>query len=382
MDSSRYAVIGAGLSGAAIAWQLAAAGHDVALLEQQADPAGPLGSSHGSARIFRYAYPDRFYVNLVKRAAPLWTALEEETGQQLISPTGGVDFGEKRNPALLCEVLGQEGIDHELLSAATAQQRWPQLRFDTEVLHQPGAGVIDAERTVQTMVRLAAENGASVHTSWEVSSISRVNQGYSIRNTAGEQIHAERVIVSAGGWLPRLLGRLDLPQAFLDSLPRFQVRQEQAYHFPYREESAQWPVLVHKSDAIQTYGLPGGRDADFRGQKLAEYNGGKTLPSAAEQDGRIDDANRRKMIDYAAKHLPGVVPEPYAETTCQFTNTPDENFVFERCENVTVVSPCSGHGAKFSPLIGVLAAAAASAPSDHAGRALLPERFLTSWTKG
>lgn len=137
--------------------------------------------------------------------------------------------------------------------------------------------------------------------------------------------------------------------------------------------------MVHKTDTIQTYGLPGGRDADFRGQKLAEFNGGKLLPSAAEQDGIVDNANRQRVIDYATRYLPGVEPEPYAETTCLFTNTPTEDFVFDRCQNITVVSPCSGHGAKFAPLIGVLAAAAATAENDDAGRATLPKRFLTPW---
>lgn len=376
---THYAVIGAGLAGAATAWQLAAAGHDVVLLEQQETPAGDAGSSHGSARIFRYPYADPFYVNLVKRSAPLWSALEEQLGEELITTTGGVDFGEVRDPALLARILEQEGIDHELLSAEQAADRWPQFGFDSPVLWQPQAGVIDAERTVQGMVRLAEQAGAELRTSWEVREVSRDGRGYVLRSASGESIGAERVVVTAGGWLPALLGRLGLPPAFLQALPEFQVRQEQAYHFPYQEQQGSWPVFVHKNSEIQTYGLPGGRDAEFRGQKVAQFNGGRVLPSAGEQDGVADGANRSRMIDYVSRHLPGVVPEPYAETTCIFTNTPDEHFLFERCEGITVVSPCSGHGAKFAPLIGVLAAAAASASDEDAARTLLPEVFMTGW---
>ena len=67
MSSSRHVVIGAGLAGAATAWSLARRGHEVTLLERT-QAASRDGSSHGSARIFRYAYPDPFYVRLVVAA--------------------------------------------------------------------------------------------------------------------------------------------------------------------------------------------------------------------------------------------------------------------------------------------------------------------------
>jgi sarcosine oxidase len=141
-------------------------------------------------------------------------------------------------------------------------------------------------------------------------------------------------------------------------MPPIEVRQEQAYHFPYADgtDPSTWPTFIHKREGWQAYGLPGGRDAGFRGQKVAEYNGGKILPSAAEQDGKISPDNRRRVIDYVAQYLPGLVPEPYAETTCLFTNTPTEDFILDRADGITILSPCSGHGAKFAPLIGQLAA--------------------------
>jgi glycine/D-amino acid oxidase-like deaminating enzyme len=50
------------------------------------------------------------------------------------------------------------------------------------------------------------------------------------------------------------------------------------------------------------------------------------------------------------------VPDPVAEYTCLYTWTPDEDFVVDRAGPLVVLSPCSGHGAKFSPLIGEWAA--------------------------
>ena len=62
------------------------------------------------------------------------------------------------------------------------------------------------------------------------------------------------------------------------------------------------------------------------------------------------------VVEYVREWLPGLVPEPASSTTCRFTSTPDEHFVLERHGDVVVCSPCSGHGFKFTPAIGALAA--------------------------
>jgi sarcosine oxidase len=372
-DPSDYVVVGAGLAGAATAWQLAARGHQVTLLERST-PAAHDGSSHGSARIFRYAYPDPFYTRAVLESKGLWDGLSLASGADLITPFGAVDYGPERNPRLLASVLSGESIEHELLSASEARARWPQINFDTEVLWHPGAGVIDAESAVNAMVALAVGKGAVLLTGWELNRLERTRAGYRLHSRGGKTVDAGNVIISAGGWLPALLGQLSLPSGFVAGLPEIAVRQEQAFHFEYRdpETASQWPTFIHKADDIQAYGLPGGRDAGFAGQKVAEYNGGRLIPSAAKQTGEVDPANRRRVVEYVQRYLPGLDPEPYAETTCLFTNTPHEDFIIDRIDNLTVLSPCSGHGAKFAPLIGQWAADLAT------GTATVPERFRSA----
>ena len=374
-DHSKFVVIGAGLAGAATAWQLATAGHEVTILERGV-PADLAGSSHGSARIFRYAYPSEAYTRMVVRAWDLWRDLEEVSGTQLITPSGALDFGVSREPARLARVLDSVGVDHELLDSTAASQRWPQFAFESSVLWHPGAGVIDPESGVATMISLAVAQGARLVSGWDVSGIDQAAHGYVLHSRTGEAVHAERVVVAAGGWLPSLLGRLGLPDEFLVQMPVLQVLQEQAYHFPYRDHATSWPTFIHKNEVMQTYGLPGGRDASYQGQKVAEYCGGRTIPSAEHQDGRIDPANRARVVAHVERYLPGLVPEPYAETTCLFTNTPTEDFIVDRYDQITLVSPCSGHGAKFAPLIGSLAADAAAAKSVDAARRLIPDEFL------
>jgi sarcosine oxidase len=217
------------------------------------------------------------------------------------------------------------------------------------------------------MVDLAVGQGAVLKTDWNVTGVEEEGAGYRVLSDGGESVLAGNVVVTAGGWLPRLLGRLSLPAGFLAGMPEITVRQEQAFHFRYRDDSP-WPTFIHKGPEIQTYGLPGGRDAGFAGQKVAEYNGGGLIPSAARQTGVVEPANRRRVVEYVRKYLPGLDPEPYAETTCLFTNTPNEDFIIDRAGGVTVVSPCSGHGAKFAPLIGQWAADLATRAADLPGR--------------
>jgi sarcosine oxidase len=366
-ESAEYVVVGAGLAGAATAWQLAVRGHEVAILER-AVPASHDGSSHGSARIFRYAYPEEFYTRAVIESQTLWSELGRAAGTELITPAGAVDYGPLRRPELLARVLADAGVEHELLSAAAATSRWPQFAFDTSVLWHPGAGVIDAESSVNAMVAQAVKHGARLLTEWDVAGVEKSGTGYRLVSAAGAAFDAGNVVISAGGWLPQLLGRLPVPAGFLAGLPEITVRQEQAFHFRYRDREP-WPTFIHKSADIQTYGLPGGRDAGFAGQKVAEYNGGRFIPSAAAQTGTVDPANRGRVVEYVRKYLPGLDPDPYAETTCLFTSTPNEDFLIDRTERLTVLSPCSGHGAKFAPLIGRWAAGLATGTAD------VPVRF-------
>lgn len=93
------------------------------------------------------------------------------------------------------------------------------------------------------------------------------------------------------------------------------------------------------------------------------------IGDAEEQTGRLDEAGQARMIDFVSDRIPGLVAEPYAEATCLFTSAPDQDFIIDTAEDITIVSACSGHGAKLAPATGEAVAAAL------AERTALPERF-------
>jgi sarcosine oxidase len=318
----------------------------------------------------------------VIRARAGFDELERLSGRRLITPSGALDLGPARHTRALAEVLETVGVDHELLTAADTRARWPQIAVDDDTLWHPGAGVIDAESTVRALLEQAERDGARILTGWPMTRATATATGYRLETGDGRTLDTQRIVVTAGGWLPALLDRLPLPAGFRALVPPLQVTQENAFHFPYRDRTAtdgtepvtSWPTFIHKSPTISTYGLPGGRDAGFRGQKIAEFLGGRRIDSAADQDGVVDPANRTRIIDHVRRYLPGLHPEPYAETTCLFTTTPSEDFLIDGVDGITLVSPCSGHGAKFAPLIGDIAADVATgegpAPDQFTVRAL------------
>src|SRR4029077_6994980 len=158
-EQADVVVIGAGLAGSAAARALASRGRSIVLLEAF-QPGHRRGSSHGSARIFRRAYPDPLYVQLTGKAQRLWQQLADEAGEGLVLTTGEIDFGPAREQEKMYEVLRALGVSAELIPAGEAAERWPGTAFGTDpVMFHPDAGVIDAERAMGAMRALAEAAG-------------------------------------------------------------------------------------------------------------------------------------------------------------------------------------------------------------------------------
>jgi sarcosine oxidase len=342
-------VVGAGLAGSAAAWVLASRGRDVVVLEAFG-PGHRRGSSHGSARIFRRAYPDPLYVRLTGEAGERWRRLQDEAGEELLRVTGELDYGPSPEPAKMHELLTAHGVAAELLPPAAAKERWPGFAFgDHPVLFHAEAGAIDPDRAMAAMIRLAAARGAEVRYEVPVLRLERDGDA-AIVHTAGEPIGARRVIVAAGGWLPPLLSGLV-------RLPDLRVTQTQAFHFAQAGAGlAGWPAFIYHHDEIPLYGLPAGRDATVPGSvKIGEHGRG-TVTTADGRDGLIDPAGRERVSRFVSGNLPGLDARPRDDISCLYTSTPSEDFVIDRQGPFVICSACSGHGAKFAPLTGELAA--------------------------
>jgi sarcosine oxidase len=73
----------------------------------------------------------------------------------------------------------------------------------------------------------------------------------------------------------------------------------------------------------------------------------------------VAEADLRDVQAFVAQALPALAGPVVSQAVCLYTNTPDEHFVLDRhpeCPAVLLASPCSGHGFKFSPVIGEILA--------------------------
>ena len=337
-------VIGAGAMGASTAWWLARRGRSVLLVEQF-EAGHTRGSSHGGSRIFRYAYSDPAMVRLVQEARPLWSELEDDAGEVLLDLVGALDHGNPATVEALAGAMAAAGVPHETLRPEEAHERWPQLRFEGTVVHQPLGGRSRADATVAALTRRAAHHGAVVRFGVGSAVVERAGGGVAV--TAGdERIEASTAVVTAGGWLERTAGHLV-------ELPPLRVTEEQLAHFPPAGDArsaADWPSFIHHAERFW-YGLatPG------VGVKLGGHHEG-ALVDPDDRRATVDPVYVQGVARYAEEWVPGVIPEPVAEATCLYTTTPDDRFLIDRHGPLVIGSPCSGHGFKFVPLIGRLLA--------------------------
>lgn len=339
--------------GSATAYGLAGDGRDVVLLEQF-ERGHDRGSSHGATRIFRYGYPDPMYVEMVKAALSQWRAIEAEAGTVLVERTGAVDHGEEQSIAEVAEAMRLAGVDHEHLSPAEAEARWPGMRFDTTVLFHPDGGRCLADRAVRTLQDLAAVRGATVHFGTGRATL-HPSDDHVIMRAGESEWRAPVAVVTAGGWVAKVLDR---------SGPAVRVTQEQVQHFARRGDASDWPSFIHRRGPWH-YGL----STPAEGVKVAAHLAGVEV----DPDDRPsrDDRLERDIVAYVERWLPGLDPTPDHRSTCLYTSTADEDFVIDRSGPVVVGSACSGHGFKFAPLVGRLLADLAEGrplPAEMAAR--------------
>jgi sarcosine oxidase len=346
-------VVGAGVMGAAAAWQLAQRGDRVTVLEQFED-GHQRGSSHGSSRIFRLGYPDPFWVRRCREALAEWRHLEEQADIGLIVRTGSVDVGDPASVAEVVAALDEEDVPIELLTPAVASDRWPGIRFDGTVVFQAGGGRIASGAARIAMIEQAQRHGAAFHFETPVFGMEPLGERVRVTHLGGAD-DADVVVVAAGAWLRTLLdGIVDVPPV--------RVTQESVFHFTPREVMSWWPSFIHHG-APFVYGL----ETPGLGVKLAEHHTGPEVDPST-RDGGIDPGSRERVVQFVEQWMPGLVPVPIDEITCLYTTTATEDFVIDRVGPIVVASPCSGHGFKFAPLVGRMIAGVVDGEDP-------PERF-------
>ncbi len=348
METFEVAVVGMGALGSAATYHLARRGARVVAFEQY-ELGHVRGASHDTSRIVRTSYGAPEYVRLAQSAYRDWADLEQESGERLLTVTGGVIFLPTDGPYSASDftsALTECDVPHELLTPAEVHARWPQFRIpeNVETVYTPDSGIAHASRTVATLQLRARALGADIRDRTTVEMLEPDGDGVIVR-TANGAVRANKVIVAADAWTNTLLEPLGA------AIP-LDIMQEQVTYFrPENPEPLgpdRFPVWIWEDEEC-FYGFP--------------TFGEPTVKAARDvSENRMTPAERtfvpsRELADELGAFVRGLIPDAGSElrtVTCQYTLTPDRRFVLGplSAHPDIIVALSAGHGFKFTPAFG------------------------------
>ena len=344
-----HIVVGAGAVGTSTAYHLSAKPGRTLVLERFYEN-HPYGSSHGRSRILRTAYAEGpSYVPLVLRARTLWQGLGREVGQEIFRPTGVLLAGPRGAVALdrAAASARRYGLPHERWEGSAAKERFPTFRFSVgdTALWDPGGGVLFPERAIRAYRQRAHRRGGTFRWNSPALRWTPLARGGVLLVTPRREYVAEKVVLTAGAWLPGLVPDLRL---------RLAVEQQTVFWFssggrprkPFREMPA---FVWYDHRGGHYYGTPdlgdGVKVGGSRGQRISDTS--RRPPTSARE--------LRGVARFVRGRIPGLSTRPRQRTRCLYTNRPDRNFlvgVHPDCPDLVLVSACSGHGFKFASALG------------------------------
>ena len=353
-------VAGLGAHGSAAAYRLATRGQSVLGFDRFAR-GHTLASFGGLSRIIRLSYYEHpSYVPLLKRAWDLWRELERESGETLLTPTGGLYMGPLDGELVSGSLASarMHGLEHELLGNAELQRRYPLFDVDRDWvgLFDVQAGWLAPERSVETHLRLAERHGATLRFGEPIERWELDGDGVRVTSAQGSY-RARRLVITAGAWLSRLVPHL---------APHLWVERNVLFWFEPRldlEAFAKLPVYIVEDTDRLYYGFP---YDPGNGLKLAGLHfGDRVDPDTVDREVSVTDGERVRT--WLRRRMPLANGERRRAQVCLYTNSPDGHFIIDRDGPVTYASACSGHGFKFASVIGELladmAVGGASAPA-------------------
>jgi sarcosine oxidase len=347
-------VIGLGALGSATCRALARRGVSVLGLERY-ERGHVRGASHDTSRILRHSYHTPHYVGLTFEAYDDWDRLERDTGERLVTVTGGLDLFPP-DPAIgmddYTSSLAALDVPFDLLDAAEVGRRWPVFRLPegTVALHQERAAIVPASRGTAAMQADAERHGAVLRFETPAVGLPRADIGRQVVTAAGDEVHAGRVVVTADAWTNHVLAGLGV------QVP-LEVTLEQVTYFrpDHPQDFAGTPLWIWMDDP-SFYGFPCYGEPTV---KAAQDCGGTRVDPADPSDRSFDEsAEMRKLLaDHVAAMLPGSGPAERS-VRCLYTLTPDRDFVLGAVpeHDDVVVGLGAAHAFKFAPTLGRLLA--------------------------
>ncbi len=321
------------------------------------------GSSHGESRLIRKAYfehPD--YVPLLHRSYELWEDLEiaffehidkrKSKIKKLLHKNGLVIYGNPSESVIYQGVLRSAklyDLQIETFTYEEALKRFPYYHppENFSAVFEEQAGFLEVENCVKAFASEAKRAGASIAENESVKSWRRVGDGYEVE-TKNETYYADKLIVTAGAWSGSVLSELKLP---------LKVHRTALVWYPCPDELSVRKGLPCFGVDVEKrffYGVP--KISGF-GLKVGEHTPGQILNDPSENSDEPASEDIERTTAFVQKFTGDKVGEHGKHVKCMYTMTPDEHFIVDshpdpKMEDFFFAAGFSGHGFKFSPVIG------------------------------
>ncbi|XP_028028956.1 uncharacterized protein LOC114242118 [Bombyx mandarina] len=340
-------IVGSGSVGSSAGYYASRSGLKVLMLDEHTPPHSS-GSHHGATRLVRCAYGEGTrYIPLLIRARELWKELNELTKTNIYEKCGVLNTGLGDSSFIDNARRSAEiyGLEIENMTAEDIKKRWNgiQVPGDYVGVFEPDAGFLRSELAVNAYVKLSKEAGAHQIFDCKVSSVTPTENEVVVETEKGT-FKGRKALVSAGTWVKDLLPNLPISPVrkvltwyaadpCYNNIPGFLVNLEQDFF----------------------YGFP----ADENGFKIAKHSGGQNISSRDELTPfGSREGDRTETLNFITSFLPntGGILEG---KTCSYDMSPDEDFIIDTLpgsENVMLVTGLSGHGFKFTSVLGEIAA--------------------------
>ena len=374
----QLAVIGLGSIGSMALWQASRSSDSVVGFEAHS-PGHARSAVGGDTRLFRMLYRGTpSYYPILERSRHLWSELEVETSQHILTRCGGLSIGTVDGPYLphLLDTTRANGADHEILSREAMAERYPQhhLRPDDYAVFDPHAGALRTDRAVTAAVAAAQANGATVLTDTPIDDIRETGDGVVV--TSGTKSWTfENVIVSSGGWSRRLMP--DYLKAVTETRRIFLswfVARDAAEFSPDR-----FPIFIRISGDRSMYGAP---SVDGVTVKATLDGRGAFTPQADTVPRDLTAEEIAETTETVTEFLPGLVPNIVRSDAFPDLFTADKHSLLgplQANSRIYCATGFSGAGFKMASGFGEIAAGEALGTRSFQGLDFVrPQRFRTA----
>ncbi len=351
MSAYDVAVIGAGTTGASVAYFLTQRGLRPVVFEKTRAAGGPSGASAGMCR---QHYADPAIIDMAKFGCEFLADMKGRTGFE----SGYVKCGylvvgnAERESAIrgVYETMRARGVETELCDTGRILELEPRLAVDdlTVGCYEPTGGYAQPLFVADGFLRAAERDGATLRLGTRVTGLRPDGGGWNLWLGDGTRASAEVVIVACGPWANKLTRGLGgvVPLALSrGQAGRFRPRHSFGPPGPIISDHAQ--ELWIKPEGDDGHYLIGGR-----GGRLDRSPHKRPTGQAG-----ADEAMLETFANELARRMPGTQGGVWRGSWSSFYDfTPDGNPVIDQVPgrpNLIVATGMSGHCFKLAPSLGL-----------------------------